>query len=351
MLRRLLVAVVTAVVLATTALAPWDPAAAAQERVRVVTTEIEPFVFRDGDRPTGFYWEIWEDVAAELGLDVDVQWAASYPEMIEVVASGGADVAVAPLAPTAEREAIIDFTSAVVSSGPQYGVHERLRSPASLLRAVLASGVIRLLLLAVAGLVVLGHLIWLLERRHGNDHFAESYPRGVFDGVWWAAATVTTVGYGDTSPKSIQGRLLAMFAMLLSLFLVGAFVSEISRGIADEAPVSVESIENRTVAVVADTTFADYIRSQGAETVAFASQGDAFDAVERGDLDVVLASPFAIAALGPDHDVQATGSVLYEEFEAFGVQQDSPLREPINGVLARLQAEGKVAEVIDRWLG
>jgi ABC-type amino acid transport substrate-binding protein len=282
---------------------------------------------------------------------MDIEWAASYPEMIELLRTGAADVAVAPLAPTLEREEIIDFSSAVVSSGPQYGVHERLRSPASLLRAVLSSRVLRLLLIALGGLIVLGHLIWLIERRSGNDHFHDSYARGVFDGVWWAASTVTTVGYGDKAPRSVRGRLLAMFAMLLSLFLVGAFVSEISRDIADQAGNSVTSVEDRTVAVVSDTTFADYVRAQGVDTLGFASQADVFDAAARGDVDVVLASPFAIAALGPDHDVRPIGSVLYEEFETFGLQQGSPLRERINGVLAELQSEGKVAEVIDRWLG
>ena len=350
MLRRTLAVVLAFAVVAPVGLVLWAPPAPAQERVRVVTTEIEPFVMRVGDRPTGFYWEIWEDVALELELDVEIEWAASYPEMIDRLASGDADVAVAPLAPTEEREQIIDFTSAVVSSGPQYGVHDRVRSPASLLKALIASRVLRLVLLAFAGLVVLGHVIWLVERRNPSDHFDESYPRGVFDGVWWAAATITTVGYGDKAPKSVRGRLVAMVAMLLSLFLVGAFVTEINRDIADQAASNVDSVEDRTVAVISDTTFADFVRAEGVDTIGFAGQADVFDAAERGDVDVVVASSFAIAALGPEHDVRAVGSVLFEEFETFGVQQDSPLRESINGVLAEMQSSGEVQAIVDRWL-
>ena len=93
------------------------------------------------------------------------------------------------------------------------------------------------------------------------------------------------------------------------------------------------------------------MRSEGVETVGYASQADVFDAAERGDVDVIVASPFAIAALGPDHEVRPVGSVLYEEFETFGVQQDSPLRERINGVLAEMQERGEVQAIIDRWLG
>jgi len=331
----------------------FSPRSAAQDepdRLTVVTTEVEPFVTREGDRPSGFYWEIWEDVAAEMGVDVDVVWAASFPDMVALLEQGEADVAVAPLAPTSEREAFIDFSSAVVSSGPQLGIHDRLRSPASLFGALFGSRVLRILVLAIAGLVVLGHIIWLIERHDDDNDFHRTYPRGVFDGIWWAVTTVTTVGYGDKAPTSIRGRLVAMMAMFASLFLVGAFVSEISRDIATQASTQA-TLDDRVVAVVSDTTFADYMTAQGADTIGFATQADAFDAVERGDADIVLASPFAIAELGPEHGVSASGTVLYEEFETFGLQQGSPWREPINGALADLQASGSVQATIDRWLG
>jgi voltage-gated potassium channel len=35
--------------------------------------------------------------------------------------------------------------------------------------------------------------------------------------IWWAAATVTTVGYGDLHPDTVGGRLIAMFVMLVGI--------------------------------------------------------------------------------------------------------------------------------------
>ncbi|MEL6984401.1 MAG: transporter substrate-binding domain-containing protein, partial [Actinomycetota bacterium] len=100
--------------------------AAPDERVRVVMTELEPFVEDRDGRPAGFYVEIWQVVAAELEVDVDVVWVDRFGDLLTTLDAGEADVAVAPLTPTAERIGDYDFTSSVVASGPQLGFHDRL---------------------------------------------------------------------------------------------------------------------------------------------------------------------------------------------------------------------------------
>jgi voltage-gated potassium channel len=44
----------------------------------------------------------------------------------------------------------------------------------------------------------------------------------IWDGMWWATQTVTTVGYGDVVPDDTAGRLIASVLMIggLSLFAV-----------------------------------------------------------------------------------------------------------------------------------
>lgn len=39
----------------------------------------------------------------------------------------------------------------------------------------------------------------------------------VGDGLWWAAATLTTVGYGDIAPTTLAGRVLAVVIMVLGI--------------------------------------------------------------------------------------------------------------------------------------
>ena len=48
------------------------------------------------------------------------------------------------------------------------------------------------------------------------------------DSLWWAASTVTTVGYGDRFPVTTQGRLIAVALMVVGIATVGAVTAAVA---------------------------------------------------------------------------------------------------------------------------
>lgn len=60
---------------------------------------------------------------------------------------------------------------------------------------------------------ILGSLMYLIE---GKEHGFDSIPRSVY----WAIVTLTTVGFGDITPQTIPGQMLASVIMLLGYSII-----------------------------------------------------------------------------------------------------------------------------------
>jgi len=60
----------------------------------------------------------------------------------------------------------------------------------------------------------------------GLIHYAEGL--SFQDGIWWAFVTASTVGYGDISPHTSLGRLIATILMLVGIGMIGSLTSTIT---------------------------------------------------------------------------------------------------------------------------
>jgi voltage-gated potassium channel len=77
--------------------------------------------------------------------------------------------------------------------------------------------------LAVAALAVLD------AERGQPDSSIHTYP----DALWWAVVTITTVGYGDFSPATAEGRLVAVAMMIGGIGLLGFVTGSVTSWIVD----------------------------------------------------------------------------------------------------------------------
>ena len=50
-----------------------------------------------------------------------------------------------------------------------------------------------------------------------------------FDALWWSAATITTVGYGDIYPVTAVGRIIAIFTMIVGISTLAVVTARIAQ--------------------------------------------------------------------------------------------------------------------------
>lgn len=106
-------------------------------------------------------------------------------------------------------------------------------------RAALLIGIATVLVTLVSGIL----MRWVDQTDFDN----------IWLGLWWAVQTVTTVGYGDTVPQTVAGRVLATLVMLTGIGFISvvtaaitaAFIESARRRLTEEAAAS-DLLEDET---------------------------------------------------------------------------------------------------------
>jgi polar amino acid transport system substrate-binding protein len=212
--------------------APFPTAPIPNQKLVVGISTGPPFNIRNADGTwTGISVELWQQIAKELKLDFEFRETDLNGNFVGL-AQGWLDLAIGPLTITERREEVCDFTDAYFSSSLAIAVPaSRLPQSARFLIPLLDLSLWWTILRIGTGLLsvmaIVAFLIWLCERRVNSAHFGGGGrpARGYGAALWWAAVTMTTVGYGDISPRTLKGRVIAVLWMFVSLVLVSIFTA------------------------------------------------------------------------------------------------------------------------------
>ncbi|MGQ9908566.1 MAG: transporter substrate-binding domain-containing protein [Candidatus Flexifilum sp.] len=355
------------IVLATAGPARAQEASVSGETLTVAIKPLVPFVIvdetmladpaADPDAAlSGFSIDLWRDLALELNVETNWLLFETVQEVIDAVADGRADVGIAGISITAEREEQIDFSLPMFNSGLDILSREDTGlTLGDLVALMLSSQVTQIVIVMVIVILIAGNVVWLIERR-SNPEFNRAYGKGLFEGIWWAAVTIATVGYGDRTPKSVVGRLVAILWMFIGIALVAQFTAVITSGITlagiRGAIGSVDDLYGRRVGTVAGTTAELFLQEQLLRPIAFPTFEAAATALLDGGIDaVVYDQPVLLyyAAREGRGRVRTAGQLFVHEYYGIALQQGSPLRERVNLGLLRLRESGVFDAIYDRW--
>lgn len=98
-------------------------------------------------------------------------------------------------------------------------------------------------LFAVTTILLGAGAIFIVES--GRNRSIESFG----DALWWAIVTATTVGYGDVSPVTVEGRLIAVMLMLVGIGVIGVFTATVAGFFIEQEQQDVREVHARLDAI------------------------------------------------------------------------------------------------------
>ncbi|HEX4641652.1 MAG TPA: transporter substrate-binding domain-containing protein [Chthoniobacterales bacterium] len=337
--------------------------AAAQQKIRVVTKPVEPFSFTQNGKPAGFSIDLWEAVASEAGFQFEMQSVEGVPQMLDALKSKQADVAIAAISITAERHAMMDFSQPYYDSGLQILVAgntaaNRENFATNMTRQFLNWTTLKVLGLVLLVMFLISHLVWMFERRRNPEMYPEPYGPGVWESFWWTISMLCTGGCEAKGPMGVPARLVAILWMVVSIVLIAYFTAAVTtemtvKSLAGEisGPGDLPGVK---VGTVAGSTAETWLRKNKGKVSSYPDIATAVAALNSGELKaVVYDAPVLRYYLSKKSGtrLRLVGPTFERQSYGIGLQEQSPLRMPINRALLALNERGFIEELQKKWFG
>jgi len=327
------------------------------QTLRVATRVLPPFVTQESGEWRGFSIDLWRSMAAELGVKTEFVQEPTVKELLASVTNGKADVAIAAISITSEREKALDFSQPMLDGGLQILVPAATGSSATLWQLMTSSSLMPLIAALPFLVLVPAHIIWLIERRSPNSFIEDKrYLPGIGKAMWWAAGTIGA--QADEMPRSPVGRFVAIVMMFVGVAFVAFFTAALTSALTVQqlrgdiqGP---EDLPGKRVATTANSTADAYLRKSRARVVTVPTIEKAYQALAAKQVEaVVFDAPVLMyyAANGGNGRVQVVGPLFNKEDYGIALRTGSPLRKPINGALLSLQESGAYQALYDKWFG
>jgi len=271
---------------------PMDTALVGRE-LKIGVVVAPPFLEKDAaGHLSGIALDLWRDVARDMG----VRWKVVEYELeplLDAVRDGAVDVGVSALSITPERENLMDFSQPFYYSG--LGIAVPAKEPGGIVSRIFDAIFSKRVLLYIGSLLglllLVGTVVWFMERRRNPRNFRPG-ARGIGDGLWWSAVTMTSVGYGDTTPKTLAGRAVALVWMFASVALLASFTAGITSSLTLEsmggAAIEPEDLNKVRTGVVRGTSAEEELVASHTGIYRYDTVENGLQALLKGDLDAFV---------------------------------------------------------------
>lgn len=325
----------------------------------VGTKEAPPFAMKGADGAWhGISIELWRRVADELQLRYRFSEEPTAQGLIDGIAAGKFDAAVAAITPTAARERVVDFTQTYYASGLGIAVPiEPEPGWRPVTRAIFSFGFAQAVLALLGLAFSVGGLVWLFERNRNQD-FGGGMARGIGSGVLWSASAMTQRATGALQPQSLPGRIVAVFWMVVSIIAIAVFTAGITSALTTRQLKGVvngiSDLSSVRVGHVSGTSAEESLMRLRVDRIGYAALDEGLKALADRKIDALVHDKPLLAWTIRER-FSSTVELLNTGFDAqsyaIALTEGSSMRKPLNTAILEATRSDWWEKLLFRYLG
>ncbi|SFN83455.1 transporter substrate-binding domain-containing protein [Salegentibacter flavus] len=316
-----------------------DTLASTSEKLQIGITETPPFVVKDNGEYSGLSISSWELVNEELGADYEFKAYPSLIGLMDAVEKGEVDFSINPVTVTDLRMQRMDFSQPYFISFT--GVAKKSETMIWTYLANLFSwNFIKGILILLGVILLFGFLVWIFEHKKNKEEFGPG-ARGILQGFWWSAVTMTTVGYGDKAPRTFGGRFIGLIWMFMAIVMISGLTAGIAssltvQSISDEIT-SVEDLKRFDVVTVTGSSALELLDQYAVKTEEVADERQGIQDILDGKSSLfVYDQPilkYEIDRRDLGDELEVLQQTLKRDYYGYSFPKGSPLLKKIDPIL------------------
>jgi len=250
-----------------------------------------PFIIKNSNHYEGVCIDLWEKIADSLDLDY-VTEEYKLDKLTAAVANGEIDLVISPLTVTASRIQKFGFTQPYYITNLAFATRIKKDGDLSTFLSDLFSiGFLKAFSSLFFIILIFGLVVWLTERKRNPDQFRNG-PKGIGDGIWWSAVTMSTVGYGDKAPVTLWGRVLGFIWMFTAVVVISGLTASVSSSLTihklKSSISSFEDLRKIDVGCIANSGTAEFLSHYKINYSDYNSVVEGLKAVDDDKLDAFV---------------------------------------------------------------
>ena len=327
-----------------------------QEKKLVVgIKDAPPFVIVDENGISGVSIELWDIIAKDLGLEYEFK-EYSLTDLLQRIEDGTVDLSINPLTVTAGRLERFDFTQPFyVTNIAMATKYENSNTIIGYAKKILSLNFMKAVLILFLIILIFGIVVWMIERKKNSQQFHRSL-RGIGDGIWWSAVTMTSVGYGDKAPRTPLGRIVSILWMLVAVIIISSFTAGIASSLTVkqlESDInSIDDLKRAKVGTIASSSSAGFLKDYGIVFTEYDKITDGLDAVKNNDIkafvfDEAILS-YVVRDKGYNDEIVLIPSTYSKEYFSFA-SANQALINRINPILVKEIDKESFSKILNKY--